>query len=69
MDPTYMLGGLCQKEIIRKERIAGRESSKMKKLQEKADKRPVQDRVPHGLKAENFTVESVKGRSFFSGII
>ena len=67
MDPNYMLGGPSQKEIIRKERIAARESSKMKKLQDKADKRPVHEKVPHGLKAENFTVESVKGRSFFSG--
>jgi len=74
--PDYCLGGPSQKEIIIKERQAKKEEEKMKRLQEKADKRPLQDKVPGNLKAANFTVSKMmKGRGggggedpFFSGV-
>ena len=71
-DPKYMLGGPTQKEIIRKEREVSKQASKIKKIQDRADRRPLHERAPHGTKAESFTVESMekpKGSSFFSFLV
>ena len=59
-DPNYMLGGPTQKEQIKKERAESKEYSKIKKLQEAADKRPMKEKGPHGSKAECFSKEAME---------
>ena len=58
--PDYMLGGESQREMIIKERMEAKETHKMKRLQEQADKRPAKKKIPENQKASHFTVDKME---------
>jgi hypothetical protein len=60
-DPNYILGGPTQKALIVKEKAQAKANAQARKLAEKADKRPVHNKVPDDMKAATFTVEAMMG--------
>lgn len=58
-DPHYMLGGPEQVRIIIKEREDAKAKKRIAKLEEKADSRPMHDRVDSDAKASSYTVEKI----------